>query len=112
MQAEVWREFEKKLIQWQKMHGKREEFANRKARGEFEPFIQKAVRSSKEIGEALRLAGAPQRFADLNNPVSSSRAISAIRYSHLIRKRFTLGDLLDQSGWLKDTTAAQMLDEP
>ncbi|MHC4443758.1 MAG: iron-containing alcohol dehydrogenase [Planctomycetota bacterium] len=109
--GEVWRDFEKKIKLWRSGVDVRRRFAARKRGGEFEEFIGNSVRSSGEISEALDRAGAPQRFGDLDKPVSWETAYSAIRYGHLIRKRFTLGDLLDWSGWLGDETAKTLLDE-
>lgn len=112
MTAEVRRDFDTKLTRWQAAGAARHRFADRKRAGDFEGFMRTAVRSSGEIEDALTRATAPRRFADLNEPVSAAGAQTALRFSHMIRARFTLGDLLDQTGWLTDEAAAALLDEP
>jgi hypothetical protein len=38
----------------------------------------------------------------LNEPIARDTTESAVRFAHLVRARFTLGDLLSESGWLGD----------
>lgn len=111
MAAEIWRDSEIKIKRWQSAIEQRRQFAARKRAGEFEEFLNRNVRSSAAVAAALSAAGAPKRFADLNHPIPRDAAFAAVRSGHLIRTRFTLGDLLDQSGWLNDDSAASLLEE-
>jgi glycerol-1-phosphate dehydrogenase [NAD(P)+] len=63
--------------------------------------LSKAVVSPKRLGEALREAGAPARFGELDPPVREETARWALRNCHLMRDRFTLADLLF-FGWWND----------
>jgi len=110
--AQLRREFDDKLGRWRGARAARRRFAERKRAGEFDPAMRAMIRSSAEVRDALIRAGAPQRFAELDKPVPLPAARTAVRYSHLVRGRFTLGDLLDHTGWLTDETAADLLDEP
>jgi len=112
MAAEIWRDLEQKLNRWCTARAARGEFVDRKRAGEFDGFLCTAVRRGAEIDDALRRAAAPRRFAEVNEPIPASAAHAAVRFGHLIRTRFTLGDLLDQTGWLTDETAGALLDEP
>jgi glycerol-1-phosphate dehydrogenase [NAD(P)+] len=109
---EVWRDYQSKLTRWRAAADARHAFVERYRAGEFADFLARAVRPASQIEDALRRAGAPRRFADLNEPVGHPSAHAAVRYGHLIRSRFTLGDLLTETGWLTDTTADGLLDDP
>ena len=106
---EIWRDYHAKLERWRAARDLRQRFAERKRAGELDPFIQANVRSVSEIDDALRRAGGPRRFEDLDQPIPPDAAHAAIRHAHLIRARFTLGDLLDQTGWLTASNAAGLL---
>ena len=109
---EIWRDFERKLTRWRAARDARRAFVERHRGGALDAFLRDAVRPAAEIEEALRRAGAPRRFADLNEPIRRSSAHAAVRYAHPIRARFTLGDLLSETGWLDDAHADELLDEP
>ena len=51
-------------------------------------------------------------FADLNEPIHHAAAQRAVRFAHLVRSRFTIGDLLTHTGWLDAVNAESLLDEP
>ncbi|MFQ5805574.1 MAG: iron-containing alcohol dehydrogenase [Phycisphaerae bacterium] len=111
MLDELWRDFAKKRARWRNAADARRHFVQRKRAGEYDEFLCHAVRPVSEIESALREAGAPRRFADLNEPIPRACPCAAVRFAHLIRARFTLGDLLDESGWLDDARADELLDE-
>jgi glycerol-1-phosphate dehydrogenase [NAD(P)+] len=107
--AEVWRDYEQKLARWNAAGEARRRFVHRKKAGELEPFIGANVRSASEVADALETVGAPLTFETLTPPVPAQTAHAAIRYAHLIRKRFTFGDLLDHTGWMCDERAESLL---
>lgn len=109
MSEEIWREFHRKLQKWDAAQARRREFAARKRAGEFEPFLAQAVRSSDAIALAMSRAGAPLRFTELTPPVGEASARAAAQHAHLVRARFTLGDLLDMTDWLTPEHAAGLL---
>jgi glycerol-1-phosphate dehydrogenase [NAD(P)+] len=108
--AEIWRDLEGKLIRWNGAGRTRRLFVERKQAGEFDAFLEANVRPSTAVADALARATAPQRFADLNRPIPRATALAAIHHGHLIRKRFTLGDLLFHTGWLAQQSAAELAD--
>ncbi|NUQ00338.1 MAG: iron-containing alcohol dehydrogenase, partial [Armatimonadetes bacterium] len=110
MAAEIWRDAERKLRLWSATGSQHREFARRHAAGDYNDTIA-GVRSSAQVARALSRVGAPLRFEELSRPVPTATARAAVRHSHLIRSRFTLGDLLDLCGWLTDETAADLLAE-
>ncbi len=110
--SEIWQHFQRKLTRWRAARDARRAFVEQHRGGAFDAFLRDAVRPIAEIEDALRRAGAPRRFADLNEPIRRSSAHAAVRYAHLIRARFTLGDLLSEAGWLDDARVPQLLDEP
>jgi len=72
-----------------------------------------------DIGRAAALtprcgafSSRPPRFVGPNEPIQRASAHATIQYAHLIRARFTLGDLLSKTGWLDDAHADDLLDEP
>ena len=68
------------------------------------------VSSAADINDALCRAGAPQRFEDLNAAIDPASARTAMLHGHLIRARFTFGDLLAESGWLTENHVEELLD--
>jgi len=110
--AEIWRELDPKLARWRAARDSRARFVKRKRAGEFDAYLRSVVRTSEQVAGALRRAGAPQRFADLNEPIPHAAAHKAVRFAHLVRSRFTIGDLLSHTGWLDAGHAESLLDEP
>lgn len=108
--AEVWRDYDKKMTRWNSSAQARRRFAAAKRAGEYESFLSANVRTSEAVEASLRRAGAPLTFTTLDQPISTETAHAAVQFGHLIRARFTLGDLLDQSGWLDTATARALLD--
>jgi glycerol-1-phosphate dehydrogenase [NAD(P)+] len=109
MAVEVVRDYAKKARRWQDALAVRRAFAERKRAGEYDAYLRANVRPARAVHKALARATAPRTFADLDQPIADERAVSAIRCGHLIRSRFTLGDLLDQSGWLDTANARGLL---
>jgi glycerol-1-phosphate dehydrogenase [NAD(P)+] len=109
---ELRRDFAKKRARWRGAADARRRFIERKRTGDYDDFLRNAVRPASEIEDALRNAGAPCRFCDLDQPISRDSARTAVRFAHLIRARFTLGDLLTEAGWLTDSRADVLLGEP
>jgi glycerol-1-phosphate dehydrogenase [NAD(P)+] len=109
LMAEIWRDYDKKMTRWARSGEARRRFVARKRAGEFDPFIAANVRTSQAVEDYLARAGAPRTFGTLDEPISPETAHAAVQSSHLIRARFTLGDLLDQGGWLNPDRAAALL---
>jgi len=109
MMPEVRREFDQKLNLWQASRNRRRLFIERMRAGELDETMQRLIRPRLHIEQALTAADAPRRFADLDEPVSIETGVSAILHGHLVRSRFTLGDLLSRTGWLNEESASSLL---
>ncbi|MHC4064859.1 MAG: iron-containing alcohol dehydrogenase [Planctomycetota bacterium] len=109
---EIWRGLEKKLARWNGAARARQQFVECKRCGEFDAFLRANVRPSAQVDDALARATAQRCFSDLDKPVSPATARQAVLLGHLVRSRFTFGDLLCHSGWLDGKTAAALLDDP
>jgi glycerol-1-phosphate dehydrogenase [NAD(P)+] len=72
--------------------------------------LREMVLPPEELGYALREAGAPVRFGDLDPPVAPEIARWALGSCHLMRNRFTLADLLFHAGWWDDAFVERLLD--
>jgi glycerol-1-phosphate dehydrogenase [NAD(P)+] len=72
--------------------------------------LREMVLPPEELGYALREAGAPVRFGDLDPPVAPEIARWALGNCHLMRNRFTLADLLFHVGWWDDAFVERLLD--
>jgi glycerol-1-phosphate dehydrogenase [NAD(P)+] len=105
MTAECWRDAQTKLARWRAARPQRREFARRWAAGELEAELHAAVRPAAEVASALARAGAPERFEELSQPVGREQAVAAVAHAHMVRARFTLGDLLAMTGWLSGREA-------
>jgi glycerol-1-phosphate dehydrogenase [NAD(P)+] len=111
MVAEVLREFDLKLDCWDASRDRHRRFVKRIRAGELDDALQRLIRPRPHIEQALTAANAPRRFPDLDEPVSDETGVQAILQGHLVRSRFTLGDLLTRTGWLNEESA-RSLSEP
>ena len=100
--AELWSDCRQKLADW---NGRREQwraFCADWQSGVVQEQLRKLVRPPETVRSALAAAGAPTRFDQLDPPADESLALDAIRHAHLVRRRFTLGDLLNTCGLLHE----------
>jgi glycerol-1-phosphate dehydrogenase [NAD(P)+] len=98
MAEECWSDYSAKLDAWLQ------------ARERFEAFLadwpaqREGLRSllapPEEVVAVLAAAGAPLRFRELEPPVSEDQGRWAFEHAHLMRKRFSAGDLYYHLGWL------------
>jgi len=109
--AEIWRDFQQKLTRWERAVEGRRAFVESRRSGGIDAYLRTCVRPVAEVTDALRRATAPLCFGELTEPIAPTRARAAVLHSHLIRARFTLGDLLAHTGWLSEETAGLLLGE-
>lgn len=91
--AECWADYGSKLARWHTRRETVERFVA--AWPEHERALDRLLIDPARIVAALRAAGAPVRFAELDPPVEPDLARWAVANSHLMRDRFTVADL----GW-------------
>ena len=89
---ECWNDYVKKLALWRRSRERAErcleDWPEHRAR------MREMVLPPERLAGALRDAGAPARFGDLEPPVEPEVARWALGNCHLMRNRFTLADLL------------------
>jgi glycerol-1-phosphate dehydrogenase [NAD(P)+] len=95
--AECWSDYKQKLEAW---HEHRKDFEAAlpdwpAIRGR----LQQETRPPETLIHILRTMGAPLNWNQLTPPISHERAKFAFMHASLIRKRFTLGDLLIFLDW-------------
>ncbi len=89
MARECWADYSRKLTRWTP-----DAVAGLTGRWiEHEHALSRLLTDPARIVEALRAAGAPVRFADLDPAVTADQARWAITHCHLMRDRFTVADL-------------------
>lgn len=105
MAAECWSEYRRKLERWTGLRGNLPAIvaAWPAIRAELGQLLGRPA----DIAAALRSAGAPATFDELDPPASPAMAGWALFNGHLIRDRFTLADLAWFAGaWTAEEAAA------
>jgi glycerol-1-phosphate dehydrogenase [NAD(P)+] len=95
--AECWSDYASKLTLWRSSRERVEAFLDEWP--EHRARIEEMVLPPERLAGALREAGAPARFGELDAPVAPGVARWALGNCHLMRNRFTLADLLFFAGW-------------
>jgi glycerol-1-phosphate dehydrogenase [NAD(P)+] len=105
---ECWNDYAKKLALWRRSRERVERFfedwPGHRAR------MREMVLPPERLAGALREAGAPARFGDLDPPVVPGVARWALGNCHLMRNRFTLADLLFFAGVWDDAFVERALE--
>jgi glycerol-1-phosphate dehydrogenase [NAD(P)+] len=98
MADECWSDYSIKLEAW---HGARERFESMLADWPRErERLSSLLTSPEEVVRVLAAAGAPLRFPELEPPLTEREGRWAFQNAHLMRKRFSAGDLYYLLGWL------------
>jgi glycerol-1-phosphate dehydrogenase [NAD(P)+] len=105
---ECWSAYAGKLALWRRSRERVERFFEEWP--EHRARMREMVLPPQRLGGALREAGAPARFGELDPPVAPEVARWALRNCHLMRDRFTLADLLFFVGWWDDAFVERMLE--
>jgi glycerol-1-phosphate dehydrogenase [NAD(P)+] len=105
---ECWSDYKKKLVLWQRSRSRVERFL------EDWPELRVKLREMglppEALGGALREAGAPARFGELDPPASPEIVRWALgNCCHLMRNRFTLADLLFYAALWDDAFVERLL---
>lgn len=97
---ECWSDYRQKLEAW---HGARDELtAFLGAWDRHRSTLRELVPPAEDVVEALRTGGVPLAFEELTPAVSEDNARWAFHNAHLMRKRFSSGDLLYYLGWFDE----------
>jgi glycerol-1-phosphate dehydrogenase [NAD(P)+] len=104
---ECWSDYRRKLALWQGSRPRVERFLEDWA--VHRAKMREMVLPPETLGGALREAGAPARFGELDPPVSPEVVRWALGNCHLMRNRFTLADLLFYAGLWDDAFVERLL---
>lgn len=100
MGAECWSDYKQKLDNWYKARPLFEAFLadwpNQKA------ILESLIKRAEEYVPAYQRAGHPLYFEELNVSIPESQGRWAYHNAHLMRKRFSHGDLLYYLGWFDE----------
>lgn len=107
--AECWSDYQRKARRWNGSRPRLAEVAAGWDRHREE--IAALVLEPSRIVTALRAAGAPTRFSELDPPVPAEVARWAVASCHLMRDRFTVADLIDRTRGLDEACADDLLAE-
>lgn len=91
--AECWRDCQRKLVRWRLAHGEAS-VLDPSCLGEPARLLE----APEALVDALRNAGAPARFSELDPPVPAGRVRWALANCHLLRERFSVADLAQRLG--------------
>lgn len=107
MGAECWSDYGKKLAAWTAARPRFEAMlADWPAeRDRLRPLLTPPERAV----EILASAGVPLRYGDLLPPISEDEGRWAFEHAHLMRNRFSAGDLYFLLGWLDDGFAERVM---
>ncbi|MBA2714055.1 MAG: iron-containing alcohol dehydrogenase [Rubrobacteraceae bacterium] len=105
---ECWHDYRKKLASWHAARPRVETALRRWP--EHRAKIGEMVMPPERLAGALREAGAPVRFSELDPPVGPEVARWALKNCHLMRNRFTLADLLFLAGHWNDDSVEELLE--
>jgi glycerol-1-phosphate dehydrogenase [NAD(P)+] len=105
---ECWSDYRKKLALWQEsrpwVEGFFAEWAEHRAK------LKEMVMPPATLGSALKRAGAPALFGELDPPVRPGIARWAPENCHLMRNRFTLADVLFYAAQWDDAFVERLLE--
>ena len=107
--AECWRDYERKLARWAAASARAAELDRDWPR--HERALRGLLAEPETLVEALRSAGAPLRFADLEPAVEPGTARWALASCHLMRERFSVADLAWSLGIWDEEHAGDLLAE-
>ncbi|MBI3682093.1 MAG: iron-containing alcohol dehydrogenase [Acidobacteria bacterium] len=93
---ECWNQYSRKLARWSACRPRVEAFLSEWPR--HRARLREMTLPPERLATALREAGAPMRFSELDPPVAAETALWAFRNCHLMRNRFTLADFLFFTG--------------
>ena len=109
MGEECWSDYGAKLRRWHERRPLAERFLSEWDRHE-DPLDRLLIDPARLV-EAMRVAGAPVRFAELDPNVNAETARWAIANCHLMRDRFTVADLACFAGAWEESDVEGVLAE-
>lgn len=107
--AECWRDVSAKLTRWHAGRERNETLVE--AWPTHAQYIERLLADPEILVDALRRAGAPIRFRDLQPSVDEATARWAVANCHLMRDRFTVVDLARFAGVWNEAFVDRIFDE-
>lgn len=103
------RDYDQKLLKWSEYRGQFETFLG--SWSSMKAELTKHLMPPAQFVDLLRKIGHPLRFEDMEIPLSRAEVRWAFHNAHLMRKRFTVGDLAFLSGQFGDAVCDQVFAE-
>lgn len=104
---ECWREYARKLDAWHQRRARLETFLREWPH--HRDVLRQITLPPETLAAALREAGAPARFSQLDPPAGADTVRWAVRNCHLMRNRFCVADLLFFLGWWNEAFVERLL---
>jgi glycerol-1-phosphate dehydrogenase [NAD(P)+] len=109
--AECWSDYRKKLEHLTAVDAPALVVEAMSSWGSHDRMLDDLLETPENIVEALRAAGAPTRFSELENPSDPDDVVWALTNCHLMRNRFTVADLAFLCGqWTAENVASALAD--
>jgi len=101
MRAELVRDYMPKAEAWNQAATRLKKFAKQWKTGDAVDTLKDLLVDLQTLYAAAGPLAIPTTLTQLSPLPTDSAPIDAVRYAHLVRRRFTLGDLLSALGWLR-----------
>jgi glycerol-1-phosphate dehydrogenase [NAD(P)+] len=109
--AECWRDYAKKLEHLRGVDAPELVTVAMAHWSQHERMLDDLLESPENIVQALREAGAPTRFSELEHPARPDDVVWAFTNCHLMRNRFTVADLAFLTGnWSADVVESALVE--
>jgi glycerol-1-phosphate dehydrogenase [NAD(P)+] len=110
IRAELLRDYLPKAERWRAAAGRLRDLAAEWPSGQVGSELSSRLMPLERMNAIAAALGLPQSPTALESLPSTTAAVDAVRFSHLVRRRFTLGDLLSALGWLEPGRVARWLE--
>lgn len=100
MRAELLNDYLPKAQRWQAAAARLREIAGSWSSSSLREDLAQRLMPLATLEGIARTLDIPRTFGTLESLPAGTAAADTVRYAHLVRRRFTLGDLLGALGWL------------
>ena len=109
IRAELLRDYLPKAERWRSAAGRLRELAGEWPSGRVQGELSSRLMPLEKMNTIATALDLPRSPSGLESLPSATAAVDTVRFSHLVRRRFTLGDLLSALGWLEQRRVARWL---
>lgn len=102
IRSELLRDYVPKARRWQGATTKMRDLAANWTSGCIRKELTNRLMPLARLDSIARALDIPRTLTPLDSLPTDSAAVDTVRYAHLVRRRFTLGDMLSALGWLDE----------